>query len=114
MVAGNGPSAGFLWVVIVAVAVGSYGLRVSFVALLGRLDEVPRLAERILRFVPAAVLAALVLPGLLVVDGSLALSVGNERLVAGALAALVGWRTENMFATITVGMVALWTLRFVV
>jgi branched-subunit amino acid transport protein len=38
-----------------------------------------------------------------------ALHPGNGRLVAGAIAALVAWRTRNVFLTIAVGMAALWS-----
>ena len=48
-----GPTA--LWLVIFAAGLGTYALRVSFVALFGRLDDVPPNVERALRFVPAAV-----------------------------------------------------------
>lgn len=98
-----------VWVVIAGAAVGTYALRLSFIELLGFVDEVPPLLERALAFVPAAVLAALVLPDLLSAGGP-PLSAGYERLVAGGLAAAVAWKTEDMLATITVGMVALWLL----
>lgn len=105
-------SSTFIWSVIVAAAVGSFLLRLSFIGLFGYVDEVPPLLERALRYVPAAVLSALVLPGLVLVDGSLALSPSNERLIAGAFAAVVAWRTESMLATIGGGMGVLWTLTY--
>jgi branched-subunit amino acid transport protein len=67
---------------------------------------VPPRLERALRYVPAAVLAALVVPAVVAADGSPTL-LGNDRLLAGAAAALVAWRTESVLATIVVGMVAL-------
>jgi branched-subunit amino acid transport protein len=100
-----------LWVVILAASVGTFAIRLSFIALFGRFDVPPRL-EQALGFVPAAVLTALVAPRLVYLDGALALGPGNERLLAGALAAVVAWRTESMLWTIVVGMVALWTLEW--
>lgn len=99
-----------VWLVIVAGALGTFGLRVSFIAIFGRIDSVPPRVDLLLRYVPAAVLAALVVPPLLAPAGDLSLSLGNDRLLAGSLAAVVAWRTENMLATIGVGMGALWTL----
>lgn len=96
-----------LWLVILVAGVGTFAFRVSFVALFGRLDLPPGV-ERALRFVPAAVLSALVAPQLLVVDGGLAATPANPRLVAGALAAVVAWRTEDVLATLLVGMTGLW------
>lgn len=101
-----------LWLVILAAGVGTFAIRLSFIALFGRFD-VPDGVERALRFVPAAVLAALVAPQFVVADGSVALSPANPRLLAGALAAAVAWRTEDIAATLAAGMGAIWVLEFV-
>lgn len=101
---------GSIWLVVLAASVGTFAIRLSFIALFGRLGEIPPGLKRALQFVPAAVLTAIVAPRLVYLDGALALGAGNERLLAGALAAAVAWRTESMLWTIVVGMVALWTL----
>jgi branched-subunit amino acid transport protein len=69
------------------------------------------LVQRALRFVPAAVLSAIIFPELLVWDGTLFLSPANPRLIAGILAALIAWRTKNVLFTIGVGMVVLLALQ---
>jgi branched-subunit amino acid transport protein len=102
-----------LWLVVLGAAVGTYLVRVSFVVLFGRIDEVPARVKRTLAFVPPAVLAALVFPELLLRDGTLAVSLGNERLLAGGVAAAVAWYTEDMFATVVAGMAALYALTLV-
>lgn len=102
-----------LWAVIVAIAAGTLAARVSFIVLFGRLQRVPAWVERVLSFVAPAALAALVLPGLLLVDGTLAVSLDNDRLLAGVAAGAVAWRTESLLATVAVGMAVLWALRFV-
>lgn len=101
-----------VWAAVVAIAVGTWLFRTSFVFLFGYIDEVPPWADRTLRFIPAAVIAAIIGPRLLVVDGSLAVDPGNERLLAGAAAFVVAWYTEDIFATIVAGMVVLWALIF--
>jgi branched-subunit amino acid transport protein len=103
-----------LWGVILAIGVVTYAIRLSFIALFGRVDDIPPLVEQALTYVPAAVLAALVVPALVTVQPTLAGTLGQDRLLAGLVAAGVAWRTENVFATIAVGMGALWFLRFVV
>lgn len=103
-----------LLLVLVLATVATFGLRGSFVFLFGYLDEVPPRIERVLRFVPAAVLAALVAPTLALSGDAVALSLGNHQLLAGGLAAVVAWRTENVVATLVVGMGALWTLEYLV
>lgn len=114
MTTGHGPGA--IWLIIVAVGVGTYALRLSFILLLGRLDEVPPRVAGVLRFVPAAVLAALVVPAVvsLSIEPAPALQFDSAKLVAGSVAALVAWRTENVLATIGVGMIVLWVVRLVV
>lgn len=102
-----------LWLVILAAGVGTFAIRLSFIALFGRFDDVPEGVERALRFVPAAVLAALVAPEFVLADGSVALSPANPRLLAGALAAAVAWHTEDIAATLAAGMGGLWLLEFV-
>jgi branched-subunit amino acid transport protein len=103
-----------LWGVVLLILAGTLAARLSFVVLFGRLSGVPRWLERLLTLVPPAALAALVVPSFVVADGGLALSAGNERLLAGALAALVAWRTENLLATVAAGMAVLWVARFLV
>nr|WP_303646756.1 AzlD domain-containing protein [Haloarchaeobius salinus] len=97
-----------LWAAFVAAAVGSYLVRVSFIVLFQRVDEVPRLAERALELVPAAVLAGLVLPSLVAPEGTVA--VLTPKVAAGGVATVVAWRTESMAWTLAAGMGALWLL----
>lgn len=101
-----------VWIIIVAMGVLTYSERMSFILIFGN-REVPELLRRALRFVPPAVLSAIVLPAILSQDGALDLSLGNAQIYAGALAAAVAWFTRNMLLTIVVGMAALWVLQAV-
>lgn len=96
---------------IAAIAVVTFAIRFSFIALFGRLDEIPPQVRRVLRYVPPAVLAALVVPSIVTVDPASG-AVALDKLFAGAVAAAVAWRTEDVFATIAAGMGVLWTVRF--
>lgn len=98
-----------LLIITLAVAAGTFALRLSFIQLSGRV-KVPPLLRRALEFVPASALSALVLPALLYRDDVLDISAGNERLVAGVIAALVAWRTGSFLYTVVAGMAALWIL----
>lgn len=99
-----------LWLVVIVAGVITYLIRLSFILLLGDRD-IPELFGRALRFVPPAVLSAIIFPELLIHEGSLSLSIGNPRLIAGILAALVAWRTKNVVFTFLVGMISLWILQ---
>ncbi len=101
------------WAIVMGMGLLTYGLRVVPIAMLEHVT-IPRLIERALRFVAPAVLSAIILPALVRPAGPMELSLGNVRIVAGALAALVVWRTKNMLFTIAVGMAALWIVRMLI
>jgi branched-subunit amino acid transport protein len=103
-----------LWLVVLVAGVGTFALRYSFLAVFERTGSVPPGLRRALRYVPAAVLAALVAPAL-VLGGDAAGVAGLTplRVVAGLLAALVAWYTESVLWTIVSGMVALVVLQTV-
>ncbi len=98
-----------LWLTIVAAGALTFALRLSFIALVDTV-ELPPALRRALRFVPAAVLSAIVLPAVLVQQGEIELAPDNLRLWAALIAAAVAWRTHNMLYTIAIGMAALWAL----
>lgn len=105
-------SAASIWLLFLAVGLGTFTLRFLFIYLFGKI-EMPDWLSRALRFVPAAALAALVFPALTHPAGHLDLSMQNFRLLAGLGGALVAWRTRNVLLTILVGMALLWILQSV-
>ncbi len=90
------------WTAIVLAGIGTFTMRASFLALAHKLREVPPWAERILRQIPPAALAALVIPALVRPHGEFDLT--QWRLVAGLIAALVAWRTKNVALTLIIGI----------
>ncbi len=99
-----------LWLTILAAGFGTWLLRLSFIEAWQWL-AVPPLLDRALRYVPAAVMAALVVPALVRPEGVVDLSPDNLRLLAGLAAAAVAWKTRNVLLTLAVGMTALWVLQ---
>lgn len=98
-----------IWLLFIAIGLGTFTLRFLFIYLFGKI-EMPKWLSRALRFVPAAALAALVFPALTHPAGQLDISLNNFRLIAGLGGAVMAWRTRNVFLTILVGMAILWTL----
>lgn len=98
-----------VWPVIVIAGAGTYVMRASFLAFAHRMATVPPALSRVLRQIPPAALAALVLPALVRPEGHLDLL--QPRLLAGVAAALVAWRTRNVGVTLVVGMAVLAGLR---
>ena len=98
-----------LWLLFVAIGLGTFLLRFIFIYLFGKI-AMPDWLQRALRFVPAAALAALVFPALTHPTRHLDLSLHNFRLLAGLGGALVAWKTRNVLLTILVGMALLWMM----
>lgn len=99
-----------LWLVIIGMGIITYSIRLSMIVLLEKV-EIPTRLQQALHFVPPAVLSAIIFPELLQPGGRLDISLGNERLLAGLIAMVVAWRTQNVLWTIIVGMMALWLLQ---
>jgi len=95
-----------IWLVMLLGGLITFGMRFSFVYLLGRY-EVPGMMRRALHYVPPAVLSAIVFPELFLREGSLDLSLGNSRLLAGLVAIAIAAWTKNSLLTILAGMAAL-------
>jgi branched-subunit amino acid transport protein len=103
-----------IWLVMLLGGLITFGMRFSLIYLLaeGRF-ELPETIRRALHYVPPAVLSAIIFPELFLPNGSLDLSVGNTRLLAGLIAILVAWFTRNTLITILAGMLALFLLKLV-
>ena len=95
-----------IWVIMVIGGLLTFATRLSFILLLDRI-KVPDWFRRGLRFVPVAVLSAIILPELTSPNNTLFLSWRNPELLAGLVAILVAWRTKNVLLTILAGMAAL-------
>lgn len=75
--------------------------------------ELPYFLVAWLRYVPVAVLAALLVPSLLVQDGAFAFTWSNLYLWAALPAGFTAWKTKNMFLTVLVGMLVVALIRLI-
>ncbi len=103
-------SQGWLWATIIIVGLLTLGIRLSFIVFMGKMQISP-IMQQALRFVPIAVLSALIAPALFFPKGSLEIALSNFRLIAGIFAILVAWRTKNVLLTILSGMACLLILQ---
>jgi branched-subunit amino acid transport protein len=67
--------------------------------------ELPEKAVLWLSFIPAAVLAALLAPSILLKNGGLYLSLENTALIAFFPTLLVAYKTKNIFYTVSGGLI---------
>jgi branched-subunit amino acid transport protein len=97
-----------LWIVILAVGLLNYLSRLSFIAVFAR-RSMPPLLARALKYVPAAMLTALILPMILATPA--AAGAFNPRVVAALIAGIVAFYTHSTLKTLAAGMAALWLLQ---
>lgn len=101
-----------LLLLILGMGVITYLIRLLPIALEDRLPLTGRIRQP-LRFVPVAVLTAIIATELLFPTGELALTLDNARPPAGLLAALVAWRSGNIVLTLAAGMGTFWLVQAV-
>jgi len=99
-----------IWLVMLLGGLITFSIRFSLIYLFGKF-EIPEAIRRALRYVPPAVLSAIIFPELFLRDGMLDLSLENTRLLAGLVAILFGWLSKNTLVTIIAGMLALFLLK---
>ena len=98
-----------LWAVIVIVGALNYLSRLSFIAVFAR-RSVPPLLARALKYVPAAMLTALILP--MVIDWQGAdTDFTTPKVIAAAVATACAFVTRSTLKTLAVGMVSVWALQ---
>ena len=73
--------------------------------------EIPKIVITWLRYVPVAVLSALIIPGILTTDRQLFISTTNVYLLASISAFFIAYRSKNMMLTVTVGMALVFALQ---
>ena len=101
-----------IWLVMLLGGLITFSMRFSLIYLLaeGRF-EIPETIRKALHYIPPAVLSAIIFPELFLRNGTLDLSLGNTRLLAGLVAILVAWFSKNTLMTILAGMLALFLLK---
>jgi len=99
-----------IWLAMIGLGILTFLTRFSFIALLERW-QTPLIVQRALRFVPVAVLTALIVPDLVLHNGIPNFHPDNPRLLAGLVAILVAWKTKNVILTIVAGMAIFWLLQ---
>jgi branched-subunit amino acid transport protein len=97
-----------LWVIIIAMGLGSFGLRFAFLGLVGD-RAMPEWLLRHLRYTAVAVIPALIAP-LVIWPSATDGEPDPVRLAAAAATFAVGYLTKNVFAAMGVGATVLVTL----
>jgi branched-subunit amino acid transport protein len=101
-----------IWLTIIGMGIITYSIRFLPIALLEKFELSPNVRQA-LKYVPVAVLTAIIVPELLMPDGTLDISLGNGRLIGGIIAGIVAWKTKNVLWTIVFGMGVLWLIQWI-
>jgi branched-subunit amino acid transport protein len=89
---------------IISMALVTFLIRYPVLAISGRIQFSPRFLQ-ILRYIPPAVLTAIVVPAVLMPTGNqISLSYTNARLIGAIAAVVIGFWRKNLLLTIAVGM----------
>ncbi len=90
-------------VLVAGMAAVTFLVRWPVLALVSRIN-LPRPVLDSMKFIPPAVLTAIVVPAMLMPAGSLEIDIANAYLVAGIAAGIIAFRTRNLLLTIVLGM----------
>jgi len=99
-----------LWLVILVVGALNFFSRLSFIAFFARRSMPPMLALA-LRYVPVAMLTALIVPMVLPGPPMVVPDVPSPKILATLVAGAVAWLTHSTLKTLVAGMIALWSLQ---
>lgn len=93
-------------------ALVTFSIRYGLIGMSGRIKLSAHLIQ-MLRYVPPAVLTAIIAPAVLIPGGGeLMLSYTNARLVGAVTAILVSYWTKNLLLTIVLGMLAFFSCQW--
>jgi branched-subunit amino acid transport protein len=99
-----------IWLIFLLGGLLTFAMRFSFIYAFGRI-QIPPAIHRALRFVPPAVLSAIVFPEVLMSNGRIDAGLGNHRLAAAIVAVIAAVWTKKTLPTIAAGMAALLILQ---
>ena len=101
-----------LWITLGFIGLLTLATRLSFILLIGKW-KLPEVFQRGLRFVPLAVLPALIFPEIFIHNNAIAVPPEFTRLAAAVAAGLIAWRTKSILLTIGFGMLVFYFLRMI-
>jgi len=98
-----------IWVIMIITGFLNFAMRISMFSGLFKGEITPSLRS-ILRFVPIAVLSAVIAAAVFIDTADSAISLHIPKVLAATIAAIIAWFTQSVIATITVGLAAIWII----
>ena len=101
------------WALIIYCGIVTYLTRFSMIAILKKEMFNNRLRE-VLSYVPSAIFPAIIFPAIFLDDLGVFQFEDNPKILAAAIAMIIGILSRNIIATIISGLASYWFLIFVV
>ena len=101
------------WVLIIYCGIITYLTRFSMIAILKKEMFNNRVRE-VLSYVPSAIFPAIIFPAIFLDDLGVFQFEDNPKILAAAIAMIIGILSKNIIATIISGLASYWFLIFVV
>lgn len=103
-----------LWLIFIAVGIGTFAIRLSFIQLHGKGSFNVGKYRSVLQLLAPAVLAALSIPAIIFQSKTSLDAVSIAQIVAAAVTAILAWYFRGVFWPLCLGMVTFWMLTFYV
>lgn len=97
-----------IWVAMIIAGLLTFAARFSMIGLIGN-RPIPATMQKLLVYVGPSVMAAIILPATLIIDGQIMFA-DNPKIPALIIAGIVALVTSNVLATISTGMIVLWLI----
>ena len=101
------------WTLIICCGIITYLTRFSMIAILKKEMFNNRVRE-VLAYVPSAIFPAIIFPAIFLDDSGVFQFEDNPKILAAAIAMIIGILSRNIIATIISGLASYWFLIFVV
>ena len=101
------------WFLIIYCGLITYLTRFSMIALLKK-EMFSNRAREVLSYVPSAIFPAIIFPAIFLDDLGVFQFEDNPKILAAAIAMIIGILSRNIIATIISGLASYWFLIFVV
>ena len=99
------------WLSVIIAGILTYITRMTMVTLVdGRILNTK--LKQVLGYVPAAVFPAIIFPAIFLNETGILVNINDPKIIAAAIAIIVGYFAKNVIATILAGLISYWFIIF--
>ena len=99
------------WLSVIIAGILTYLTRMTMVTLVDRQILSTKL-KQVLGYVPAAVFPAIIFPAVFLNESGILVNINDPKIIAAAIAIIVGYFAKNVIATILAGLISYWFIIF--